>query len=82
MIRLAKKGVPHTKLITKALVGIREVEEMGEVVTIKLDEFELLMTPDRAQSLASQVFAKVRKIQDRELQKNQQPLPLSQEGGA
>lgn len=82
MIRMAKKGVPHTKIVATRSIGVRETDEMGECVCIKLDDFEILLTPEVAQSMAAQVFAKVRKIQDRAAMKNQQPLPIPAEGGA
>ena len=87
MIEMGKKGIAHTKRIMKAMIGIRELDS-GDLVCIQLDDFEILMSPEKAESLSAQLTAKVRKIRDNkekaELQKQieeekkklQKELPL------
>ncbi len=64
MVRLGKKGVPHLKDISRAMAGVREMEGQGRCVYVQLDEFELYLSPEKAESLAAQLSSKVRKLRD------------------
>jgi hypothetical protein len=67
VIRLSKKGVPYTKDIQRAMVGTR-----GKNVSIQLDDYEILLSRQKAQSLGAQLLSKVRRSEDRERQEEQE----------
>lgn len=90
MIQMGKKGITYLKTIEKAMVGLRECNG-GEVILIRLDEFEVYISDDKAESLANQLTARVRKLRDNrerderekkaaeEAAKTQKELPLPEQ---
>lgn len=72
MIHLSKKGHPTKKQILKTSVGVTP----EGTVCIRLDDFEIDLTPDRAAQLAARLFDKVNALKKLESEKAQEKLPL------
>lgn len=64
MIVMGKKGVPHKKEILRAIIGVREDGKGGAGVLMQLDDFEILFSVERAESLIAQFQSKVRKAKE------------------
>lgn len=74
MIYMAKKGYPTKKQILKTSVGVTP----EGTVCIRLDDFEIDLTPDRAAQLAARLFDKVNALKKLDADKAQEKLPLPQ----